>query len=85
MAKLLGPTVHFGSVLDFSFSFLGPLPWARSRDRGQGQRQAQAADVLCFLPNNHVIGGKLVQREVQESSKGLFGGLCACFLFMPES
>ena len=40
---------------------------------GQGSeaRQAWATDVLCFLPNNRVIGGKLVQCEVRESSKGI--------------
>lgn len=50
---------------------------------GQGSeaRQAQAADVLCFIPNNRVIGGKLVQCEVQKSSKGVVWGSLCLFSF----
>ena len=46
---------------------------------GQGSKasQTQATDVFCFVLNNRVIGGKLVQCGVPESSKRVvLGSLC---------
>lgn len=46
---------------------------------GQGSKasQTQATDVFCFVRNNRVIGGKLVQCEVPESStRVVLGSLC---------
>lgn len=49
--------------------------------QGSEARQAQATDVFSFIPNTRVIGGKLVQCEVQESSKGIVLGdfVLVCF------